>query len=349
MRAYSPHVRSQQGLTLIEIMIALLIGAFLLGGVLQVFSNTRQTYRVQDNMSRLQENARLAMEFLSFDVRMAGFFGCPSLASIAPNVIAAPKNPNPNQGIAPISFTIGQLVTGANNVANNWNSTACSASNLCKTGSDTITLQFAGSCGAHLIGNVDPVNANIQVPATNTCNLQQYDVLLISDCVNADVFVASNVINGATIQTVTYGAGQNTVPKLSKDYSSNAELFQFHSYTYYIRTGNSGLPALWRVDNSKVANSTNPIELVEGVEDMQINYGADTDADGVPNYYVPAGTAGLDLTRVSGVRISLLMTTLEDGLAATPASYAYNGTTTTPGDKRIRRVFTSTIGLRNEG
>ncbi len=66
----------QTGLTLIEIMIALLIGAFLLGGVMQIFINSRQTYRMQENLSRLQENGRFAMEFLAKDIRMAGYWGC---------------------------------------------------------------------------------------------------------------------------------------------------------------------------------------------------------------------------------------------------------------------------------
>lgn len=349
MRLLRAPMANQQGLTLIEIMIALLIGAFLLGGVLQVFTNTRQTYRVQDNMSRLQENARLAMEFLSFDVRMSGFLGCPTLANITPTVIAQPQNPNPNTGIPAFSFTSGELVRGANNVANNWNAGACSASNSCKAGSDTITLQFGGSCGAHLTGNLATDNANIQIPADNTCNIQTFDVLLISDCTTADVFVATSASNGTGTQTIAHANNQNTSNNLSKAYPADAELFQLRSYTYFVRTGNSGLPSLWRQDNAKVTGGDNPIELVEGVEDMQITYGADTDADGVPNYYVPAGTVGLNLTQVSGVRISLLMTTLEDGLAATSASYVYNGATTTPGDRRIRRVFTTTIGLRNQG
>src|SRR5690606_26200737 len=73
----------QQGMTLIEIMIALLIGAFLLGGVLQIFINSKQTYRMQEGLSRMQENGRFAMEFLEHDLRMAGFWGC--LAPSSPN------------------------------------------------------------------------------------------------------------------------------------------------------------------------------------------------------------------------------------------------------------------------
>ena len=63
-------------MTLIEIMIALLIGVFLLGGIMLVFISSKQTYRTQENLSRLQENGRFAMEFLSRDIRMAGFWDC---------------------------------------------------------------------------------------------------------------------------------------------------------------------------------------------------------------------------------------------------------------------------------
>ena len=66
----------QTGLSLVEIMIALLIGLFLLGGVLQIFINSQQTYRMQENLSRLQENGRFAIDFLAHDSRMAGYWGC---------------------------------------------------------------------------------------------------------------------------------------------------------------------------------------------------------------------------------------------------------------------------------
>ena len=92
---YKPH---QTGMTLIEIMIALLIGAFLLGGVLQIFSGSQQTYRMQENLSRLQENGRFALDFLAHDIRMAGYWGC--LSPNSPNIdIAGADN---NVGVANI-------------------------------------------------------------------------------------------------------------------------------------------------------------------------------------------------------------------------------------------------------
>jgi type IV pilus assembly protein PilW len=85
-------------------------------------------------------------------------------------------------------------------------------------------------------------------------------------------------------------------------------------------------------------NQTNA--LVEDIEDMQISYGADTDnpADATPNYYVPAGTAGLDMSKVVSVRIILSVVTHDDNLAAVARPN---------GDHKIGRTFTSTIALRN--
>lgn len=63
----------QRGFTLVEILVALAIGALLTVGFVQIFSGSKKTYLVQDNLSRLQENGRFAMDFLSQDIRMAGF------------------------------------------------------------------------------------------------------------------------------------------------------------------------------------------------------------------------------------------------------------------------------------
>ena len=98
---------NQVGLSLIEIMIALLIGAFLLGGVLQIFIGSKQTYRMQENLSRLQENGRFAMGFLATDISMSGYREC--LAFTVPKPIEGTDNTGLN-----LSDTITiQLSTGA--------------------------------------------------------------------------------------------------------------------------------------------------------------------------------------------------------------------------------------------
>jgi type IV pilus assembly protein PilW len=64
--------KKRRGFTLVEILVALAIGALLTSGFVQIFSSSKKTYLIQDNLSRLQENARFAMDFLARDIRMAG-------------------------------------------------------------------------------------------------------------------------------------------------------------------------------------------------------------------------------------------------------------------------------------
>lgn len=66
-------VRRQRGMTLIELLVAIALGLLLLAGILQVFAASRQSYRVQQNTARMQENALIAVEILQRSVREAGF------------------------------------------------------------------------------------------------------------------------------------------------------------------------------------------------------------------------------------------------------------------------------------
>jgi type IV pilus assembly protein PilW len=338
----------ETGFTLIELMIAMLLGLFLIGGIIQIFIGSRQTYKMQENMSRLQENGRFAMDFITRDNRMIGFQGCAS-RSITPNVIIDPQNPNPNSIPATLAGSLSTPLIGSDNVANDWNASACGDSDDCVSGTDAITYHFGGSCSGYLTGNMATDNANIQIDASNTCDIDMYDVIMVSDCSASDIFVATSASSGSGVQTIAHANNQNTTNNLSKIYGSDAEVLVFRSYSFFIRNNTSGEPALWRLDNSKPTSTTNPVELVEGIENMQILYGEDTDAtsDGTANYYVPAGTAGLDMDKVVSIRVSVLVRSMNDGLAAQPVAYTYNGETVTPTDRRIRRVFTSTIALRN--
>ena len=93
--------------------------------------------------------------------------------------------------------------------------------------------------------------------------------------------------------------------------------------------------------------SSNP--LIEGIENMQILYGIDFNKDKVADYYVSANSAWLaaDWLNVISLRISLLVVTVDDYLTTQHMPYSYNGVTTTPTDYKIRRVFNTTIAIRN--
>ncbi|MDO6452961.1 PilW family protein [Neptunomonas phycophila] len=65
--------QSQAGFSLIELMVALVLGLVLMGAVVNSFLSSSQTYRVQEALSRSQESARFALEIIGQELRMAGF------------------------------------------------------------------------------------------------------------------------------------------------------------------------------------------------------------------------------------------------------------------------------------
>ena len=340
----------QHGFTLIEIMIALVLGAFLIGGVLQIFLSSKQTYRMQDNLSRIQENGRFAMEFISRDVRGADYWGCLGGGSLSGNIT---NNLDPaGAGYDSVIDGFGQGIEGTNGAA---------GANLALDAPDSITLRGAYGGIAVMPPFGPQASANINVTAGN--NLTQGEIVIVSDCSKGDIFQISNA-NPSTSGTVVHNTGNATSPGnknanpatgcpssgnkhcLSKIYRSDAQILKTQTVIYSIQNGASGQPALF-----KKVNGAPAVEMIEGIENMQILYGEDTDlpVDGTPNYYVPAGTVGLNMDQVISVRISLLAVSLEDNLTSQPVAYIYNdnGTPTTPTDRKLRRVFTSTIVLRN--
>lgn len=63
----------QKGMTLIEIMISMVIGLFLIAGVIKMFIATKLSYGVQNAVVRIDENSRFSLEFLAGNIRLAGY------------------------------------------------------------------------------------------------------------------------------------------------------------------------------------------------------------------------------------------------------------------------------------
>ncbi|MDE1460534.1 PilW family protein [Spartinivicinus poritis] len=67
------HFYKQQGMSLIELMIALVLGLLLIAGILQLFLGVTQTFRQNETLSRIQENGRFSLDFIAQDIRSAGY------------------------------------------------------------------------------------------------------------------------------------------------------------------------------------------------------------------------------------------------------------------------------------
>lgn len=302
---------NQQGFTLIEILIAMTIGLILLAGVLQIFTSSKAVYRINEAQSRLQENGRFALQIMAQDIRTAGFWGCQG------DNTQVVDNLNPGGIVNPVLGGISGTEGGPGTPAP----------------PDTLTLQGA-------VGDGQPVNAHNVATATITTNtnngLAQNDFFLLGDCTRTNLLQVTNT-NPDTTGSVVFSTGAGSPGNASGPniaYSANAALYRTSSVTYAIANGNSGQPSLFRSENG-----TN-MELVEGVENLQVVYGVDTDADGAANIYNDATTVGAaNMGNVVSVRVNLTLRSLNDNVASVLDPVA--------NDRRLRRTFSSTIVLRN--
>ena len=313
----------------------------ILAGVMHIFINNKQTYRVQEAFARLQENGRFALNLLVKDIRMAGYIGCAGIVSKVNNMadLRDPKGTADAVG----DFTgngLGGYEYSSLPVA--LSETVNLDSSEVVAGTDIIHIKGGRSTGARLDGNYDVNNAQIQLDPTTAVGLFNVDdYLFISDCEHADIFVANsvslkNVPNGDPVLTITH-SNNNIGTKLSPPlYRDDAEILKFINSAYYIGTNAAGNPALFRTSLAN-AGAILKEELVEGVEDMQILYGEDTDGNGIPDTYVPAnGVANME--NVTSVRVELQVRSLEDNLTAKMTAYS---------DRKLRRTFTTSIAIRN--
>jgi type IV pilus assembly protein PilW len=335
----------QHGLTLVEIMIAITISVVLLAGVGKIFVSSKHTYRVQDALSRVQENGRFAADFLTRSIRMAGYSGC--------NNISNPVNmvDLDHDGTAdPFSeFTTDALIgLEYTDLPIALTSTVSLTAAEVEPDTDVIILMNASPDeNVTLVGNLTVSNANVQLDPAAAGLYQADDVLIVSDCESTDVFAAANISTGSKI-TIAHSSTNNTGNFLSKTYGEDAVVLRLTKTAYYIATNARGNPALFR---KRLDHGTTMIteELAEGIEDMQFQYGEDVNGDGVANRYVDADAAGIDMSRIVSVRLGLLVHTVEDKIATEPQTYTFTGQTTTPADQRLRREFYTVIKLRNRG
>lgn len=324
----------QQGLSLIELMIALTLGIFLVFGVIEVYVNSKQTYRSQDALSRLQENARFALDTLVTDVRRAGYAGCSLISDPDLDITVDPN-------IA--SYSAAESFYGYQNTGDKtWDPAFPTELTNALRGltladdADILTVQSAGACATALTTSMGTANDNIIID-TSSCSFSPNDVVMVSDCDSADIVRT----NGTTDIELLLSQG------LSKAYTTTnyAEVLTFKSATYFIADDN-GIPSLYVLDNNQSApTATNPLALIEGVENMQIQYGIDDTDDGVPNQYKDTPT-GTEWDNVVSARISLLMRTIESNNGETFV-FDIGGTNVTYAAGPIRKLFETTVQLRN--
>lgn len=324
----------QQGLTLIELMIALLLGMMLIGGVISVVVANGQAYRTNEGLSQVQESARTAFELLSRDIREAGATGCGNNDRIANTVnnggawwqgawtgvrgfdgaVASPA--------VPFGSGIGQRVAG------------------------TDAIQIQGIAGTGLtIEWHNPTSATFKINSPTT-TFGNGDILLVCDFNHAAVFQVTNYTSSNV--TVVHNTGTGAPGNCSKGlgfptdcssvngneykFGENSQIASVAAVVWYIgnngRAGEGGR-SLYR---RRLASGATVVteEIVPGVSDMQLAFR--------PNNSSPTMvTSPTNWDNVTAVEVTL--TTISADPRITTAPNVNEG--------RLQRSFTTIVGLRN--
>lgn len=392
----------ERGFSLVEIMVALVAGLALAAGIGQIFLSTKQTYQVQDQLSRLQENGRFAIDLLAHAVRMAGSLGCGSRVTVLSNTLngndtlyfnfAVPVEGFEASNTAPgDTYAIKKTHPAPSTSAKKWMPKLPDVSPALIgdviEGTDVLVVRGRRDRGANL-ASLDsataPGHLTVQTASFDAqgCTGDKDringicvgDTAMVADCRMARIFrITAADSSGLIEHAAGSGDGSNACGNWNEPPGSKAPQSLCLQYPFPTAAAPAGgVPAevsgvattvffVSRREPDKAKSDPNPgpslyrrvstgamykEELVEGVESMQILYGVDSGNGYVQ--FVPA--AAIANRSVVSVRIGLLLRTLDE-IGGTPDTsiYEVNGTLVNPvDDRRLRRVVTTTIEVRNE-
>jgi type IV pilus assembly protein PilW len=267
--------QEQTGLTLIELMVALAIGSFLMIGAIQIYNQSRQAFVVNESIARVQETAQFAMDTIEADLRMASNWGRNSrgLAVEGRSIIGDvnPRNlPLPaNNCAADWALNLALPIDGVNNGYG----LACPATGGTQANSDVITIRRASVVPA-------PLEAGrLQVQTTR---------------IQGEIFADGNI-------PTTFSAADSATHNLLVS-------------SYYVAPSSTliaGVPTLRRhrlIGGGAGGPTIVDEEVAPGIENIQIQLGIDVDADNTVDRYVNPGNQIYDPTAAGYIPGARVMT-----------------------------------------
>lgn len=316
--------RRQLGLTLVELMVALVLGLVVIGAVVNLFLTNRQTYRATENLARMQENLRFAFELMARDVREAGATACGS--TTVANVLKGTPTSWSWEGESLRAY-------GSCNAVPTFQPSNCAA------GTPVLAISRASnSAGEVRVTDHDPeTSATMNISHVGT--IKTKDILFVCKGSQAAIFQATNV--NAKSLTVVHQAGTGggqgqgqpkpgnetkcldfpLKPNQCKTSFKGGTLLRFERILWYLGNNNRNGTSLYR----KV-NDDNAIEMVPDIVALDFTFLSENG-----NTYQTIASVG-NWTQVRAVR-AIVTTESIDAVGT--------------GGERLRRTHRFTVALRN--
>jgi type IV pilus assembly protein PilW len=373
--------RAERGFSLVEVMIALTISAFLGLGLVQVFSAQRAAYSSNESLARIQENSRFAMTYLQHDLRMTGNMACLNelgfqgriynhLSAGAPHLapwayrIDRPLEVFEYVGTAPgDSYEIPAVRTTPD--SNLWQPPLPPDLGIvgeALDGSDVIVVRYLSPESA-VLGGVGVNGATGEVEIADPDFVVANRVYAVSDCKNFSMFQAQT--SGTNVQAGV--GGLNLAPWTGREnnYGPDIPIHEYRFAAYYVGMGSDGGPAMFKIELDPDTGAIGAgQEIVAGVETLQVVLGADTSmrhlGDRPTQYFTatsvenglapwPASTSDQRWASVVNVRLGLMMRNNDLAAAVSPSVIPRVADTLVnpPTDARLRHTYEVQVALRN--
>jgi type IV pilus assembly protein PilW len=309
-----------RGFSLVELMVSMAMGLFLVGGALSIYVQGRATHEVNAKVAELQDNARLALDLLTSDVLLSDYWGRTDDATAIARRAGDAVNPMP-PALAPADDCYDGYYVNVEIPVDAANDDQMGGAN-----------PFGGCLPD------DARQAETDVLVVRHVSAAESDRAALGD---DRVYLISNPLTGELF------VGGDPLPA---GYAADDPVNQLVTNAYYVNPASSAgddVPSLRRMALA-AGPAIDDEELVHGVEDMQVQLGVDTDADGSVNSYVNPGNALIAGARVVAVRLWLRLRATNPEVGFTDgATYEYAGHSVAPDDGLRRLVVSRTIQLRN--
>jgi type IV pilus assembly protein PilW len=252
--------RNARGMSMVELMVALTIGGFLMWGAITVYSRSRTTYQVSEQISRLQENARYAMSVIEPDLRLANYWGLMN----DPTLVTGAATPV--QTVSPLSGTTTSCGTNF----------ALNLSELVRGDNNAFTLGPARTAACNPFNNADVAVAGNNQPGADTLTIRRVSTQP-SPATNTRLQLYVTRWGGSS-QVFNSGVAPGAL-------GPNAEIHDVIVDTYYISQDSVGQPVGIRIPALRGKTLVNgpgwqDQEVISGVEDLQVQFGVDLGRDG---------------------------------------------------------------------
>lgn len=316
-------MKRSAGVTLVELLLSIALALLLLAAVLQVYLIGKAVLRWQVEVARMEESGRHALGLLVRELRMAGFFGREVLSDLPPPDPGAPDCGDVPGWVLGLREPLDILDSFSGGVARFTSGTrlACLPESRLVTGSDALAVKRSAALPS-LFSGLEPGLRPLR-------------------------WSRWYLVNGAAgpAELVFVDAAGNA----SRSMSDEATWWELHTHIFYLRDYSQdpgdGIPTLC---DARLGSTMRSVCLVEGVERLQIEFGIDGDADGVPETLLRAPDAA-QLASAMTAHVHVLTRSLSKVHRLPRAQSLQLGATIIdfPPDRYLRRVFSATVSLHN--